>query len=97
MKHKKGLDDWTGLPICCMQCVNLDFAEDIWGISGDYFCTENIIFPTKKLTCKKQNLVKDNKSEIQQLQELNKTIIKKNGFDESEVKEIVDEVCGRNK
>lgn len=56
MKHKKGLDDWTGLPICCMQCEHLDIAEDIWGINGDYFCSENVIFPTKKLTCKRQTL-----------------------------------------
>ena len=39
----------------------------------------------------------NNKCEIQQLQELNNIIIKKNGFDESEVKEIVNEVCGRKR
>lgn len=58
MKDKKGIDDVTGLPICCIQCENLDIAEDTWEISGDYFCSKNIIFPTKKLMCKKQILKK---------------------------------------
>ena len=39
----------------------------------------------------------NNKSEIQQLHKLNKTIIRKSNIDESEVKEIINELCGRNK
>lgn len=39
----------------------------------------------------------NDKSEIHQLHELNKIIIKKNNIDELEVKEIINELCGRNK
>lgn len=41
-------------PLCCQNCWNLDSDHNEYRGEIVYFCQLNIMFPIKKLTCKRQ-------------------------------------------
>ena len=49
---------WDEIPDCCKECVCLEYADNEYSDTSSPYCTKNIVFPTKKQTCKKQEKYK---------------------------------------
>jgi hypothetical protein len=47
-----------GIPACCLNCHHYEYEWSEWGHETYRYCVKNIWFPTKKGTCKKQELIK---------------------------------------
>ena len=42
------------LPTCCRDCQRLDSVENKWEEHVGWKCTANVVWPTRKGTCKRQ-------------------------------------------
>ncbi len=54
--------DGNNIPDCCCDCseLNSDFENDSCYCSPFYYCGLNLFMPTKKQTCKKKPIKKEN-------------------------------------